>query len=160
MSFFNKSFKSIAGLLFSSICNWWYQGELGFCCRLAEPCINVYGHVCHYVEVHSEPCASFREIKAISSKFTVCLLYFIYFLNFGEILAKTRVGLTSGTFARWGPGWFRLLQSCPVTSQNGDMVPECDIFQKTEFAKTTSSDGLRRLQGAQKCKHFFNMTFS
>ena len=48
MSFFNKLFKSIAGLLFSSICNWWYQGELGFCCRLAEPCIYVYGRVCHY----------------------------------------------------------------------------------------------------------------
>ena len=35
MSFLNKSFKSIASLLFSSTCNWWYQGEFGFCCRFA-----------------------------------------------------------------------------------------------------------------------------
>ena len=48
MSFFNKSFKSTASFCLSSICNWGYQGELGFCCRLAEPCINVYGRVWHY----------------------------------------------------------------------------------------------------------------
>ena len=34
----------------SSICNWWYQGELGFCCRDAEPCINVYGRVWLYTK--------------------------------------------------------------------------------------------------------------
>ena len=45
MSFINKQVKSTAGYFLSSICNWWYQGELGFCCKEAEPCINVYGHV-------------------------------------------------------------------------------------------------------------------
>ena len=49
MSFINKQVKSTAGYCLSSICNWWYQGELGFCCREAEPCINVYGHVWLYI---------------------------------------------------------------------------------------------------------------
>ena len=116
-----------------------YQGELGFCCKLGEPYINVYGHVWLYMEVRGEPCASFREIKAISSRLTVYLLYFLYFW---EILAKTGVGKTSVTSARWDPGRSRLIQSCPVTSQNCDMVPKCDIFPKTEFAKTINLDGL------------------
>ena len=49
MLFLNKSFKSTVGYCLSSICNWWYQGELGFCCKEAEPCINVYGRVWLYI---------------------------------------------------------------------------------------------------------------
>ena len=49
MLFLNKQFKSTAGYCLSSICNWWYQGELGFCCKEAEPCINVYGRVWLYI---------------------------------------------------------------------------------------------------------------
>ena len=48
MSFLNKQFKSTASYCISLICNWWYQGELGFCCKKAEPCINIYGHVWLY----------------------------------------------------------------------------------------------------------------
>ena len=42
-SFINKQVKPICCYCFTSICNWWYQGELGFCWREAELCINVYG---------------------------------------------------------------------------------------------------------------------
>ena len=44
------------------------------------------------MEVLGEPCASFREIKAISSKLTIYLLYFVYFFtlgNFGQIWGRT-----------------------------------------------------------------------
>ena len=37
------------------------------------------------MEVLGEPCASFREIKAISSRLTVYLLYFVYFVYFWEL---------------------------------------------------------------------------
>ena len=46
--FINKQVKSICCYCFPSICNWWYQGELGFCCRDAETCINIYGRFCVY----------------------------------------------------------------------------------------------------------------
>ena len=48
MLFINKQVKSTAGYCISSICNWWYQGELGYGCREAEPYINVYGRVWLY----------------------------------------------------------------------------------------------------------------
>ena len=48
MSSFNKQVKSTCCLLSSLICNWWYKGALGFCCREAEPCINVNDCVCVY----------------------------------------------------------------------------------------------------------------
>ena len=36
------------------------------------------------MEVLSESCASFREIKAISSKLTIYLLYFVNFFTLGN----------------------------------------------------------------------------
>ena len=134
--------------------------NLDFAVEWQNHVINVYGCVCHYMEVPSEPCTSFREIKAISSKLTVFLLYLIYFLYFGEILAKTGVGQTSAISARWDPGGSRLIQGCPVTSQIVIWCQKSNIFQKTKFAKTNSWDGLREFPEVQKCKHFVDMTFS
>ena len=48
-SFINKQVKSTCCYCFTSICNWWYQEELGFCCREAEPCKTIYGRVCVYM---------------------------------------------------------------------------------------------------------------
>ena len=47
-SLINHSYQ-LLGYCLSSICSWWYQGELGFCCKEAEPCINVYGRVWLYI---------------------------------------------------------------------------------------------------------------
>ena len=112
------------------------------------------------MEVPSEPCASFREIKAISSKLIVIYFYFIYFLYFGEILAKTGVGQTSEISARWDPGESRLIQGCPVTSQIVIWYQKSDIFQKTKFAKTNGWNRLKGLPEAQKNKHFVDVMFS
>ena len=53
----------------SPICNWGYQGELGFCCIWAELCINVYGRVWLYTrensktkDVDKDRCRYCREI--------------------------------------------------------------------------------------------------
>ena len=87
----------------SPICNWWYQGELGFCCIQAEPCINVYGRIWLYMEVLGEPCASFREIKAITSKLTVFTLYYFIILFLGIFGKK----LGWGRHLQSGPDWSR-----------------------------------------------------
>ena len=51
MSFSNKLVKSTCSHCFQSICNWWCLGELGFCCKEAEPCITVHGCVCVYTSI-------------------------------------------------------------------------------------------------------------
>ena len=56
-----------------------------------------------YMEVLGEPCVSFREIKAITSKLTVFTLYYFIILFWG-IFGKTGVGQTS-------PEWARLIQT-------------------------------------------------
>ena len=48
-----KLVKATCCYCLTSICNWWYQGELGFCCKEAELCITVYGHVCVYILLDS-----------------------------------------------------------------------------------------------------------
>ena len=55
------------------------------------------------MEVLGEPCASFREIKAITSKLTVYLLYCVYLLYSGEFLAKTGVEQSSPEWIQADP---------------------------------------------------------
>ena len=54
------------------------------------------------MEVLGEPCASFREIKAITSNLTVFTLYYLITL-FLVFLAKTGVGQTSPEWVQTDP---------------------------------------------------------
>ena len=83
MLFINKLFNSIACLLSFTNLQLVIPGRTWILLYLAEPCINVYGRVWLYMEVLGEPCASFREIKAITSKLTVFTLYYFIILFWG-----------------------------------------------------------------------------
>ena len=65
--FINKLVNHTCCYCFTSICNWWYQGELGFCCREAEPCTNVYGRVCVYTNLYPNLCPM-PELSIIKEK--------------------------------------------------------------------------------------------
>ena len=55
------------------------------------------------MEVLGEPCASFREIKAIASKLTVFTLYYLILLFWGIFGKKTGVGQTSPEWVQTNP---------------------------------------------------------
>ena len=76
------------------------------------------------MEVLGEPCASFREIKAITSNLTVFTLYYLNYFILGYFWPKTGVGQTS-------PEW---IQTDPDESSQYQLVL-CDITDITEGAK-------------------------
>ena len=55
------------------------------------------------MEVLGEPCASFREMKAITSKLTVFTLYYLITLFWGIFGKKTGVGQTSPEWVQTEP---------------------------------------------------------
>ena len=97
MSFINKLFNLIACLLYFINLQLVIPGRTWILLYLGRTFINVYGHVWLYMEVLGEPCASFREIKAITSNLTVFTLYYLIILFWGIFGQKL--------------GWGRQLQS-------------------------------------------------
>ena len=83
VSFINKQVKSTCCYCFPSICNWWYQGEVAFCCKEGEPCITfLWVCLCLYLSFSSSPTKfrikSFSKIKSRNHFSFVLIFYGLY----------------------------------------------------------------------------------
>ena len=76
-------------------------------------------------------------IVTISAEIFICLWQRRISVFWGN-LGQNRDGTDIYDICQWDPGECRLIQGCPVTSQNCDMVPESDIFSNFKFDKTIS----------------------